>query len=153
MQQLDYEKLVEEALLSAVCKIFKMIEKEGLSEPHHLYITFLTHYPGVQLPAYLLKDYPEEMTVVLQYQFWDLKVTQEKFSVMLSFDDQDEAIQIPFKALVSVVDPSCDFSLDFNPKLPEKPLTSSAKASIASEKGKESLGGNNVVSLDRFRKK
>ena len=150
---INYESILSKNLVNVLKDILNNVYKNGLKNNNHLYITFLTRHPGVHLPAYLLKDYPEEMTIVLQYQFWDLQVTQEKFSVMLSFDDQDEAIQIPFKALISIVDPSCDFSLDFNPKLPEKPLTSSEKASIASEKGKESLGGDNVVSLDRFRKK
>ncbi len=145
MAYLEYEKLCEKGLLSTVRLILEEVKKEGLKEPHHFYITFATTHPGVIMPPYLKEEYPEEITIVLQYQCWYLKVYNHLLSVSLSFNDQDETITVPYSSLINFSDPSENFSLEFTPELfmPSTP-------SPDDDNGKEKA---NVISLDRFRKK
>lgn len=144
MAYIDYELLVEEALLEVVKKALKTAAEKGLDDPNHFYITLASQHPGLEMPAYLKKEYPEEITIVLQYEFWDLKVEKDHFSVVLSFDNANETISAPFSSVVNFTDPSQNFSLEFQPKFPEQKKPSPPKS-----KG----GGDNIISLDRFRKK
>jgi hypothetical protein len=154
VQYLDYEKIVEESLLEAAKKILNEVSEKGLLDPHHLYLTFLTQYPGVILPVYLKDEYPEDITIVLQYQFWDLKIEKDFFSVVLSFNDQDELVKVPFKALINITDPSVNFSLDFDPVLLTEPSPDASSLSSPAEKKESSKKTiDNVISIDRFRKK
>tara|TARA_Y100000588_G_C14096064_1_gene856647 strand:+ start:506 stop:1045 length:540 start_codon:yes stop_codon:yes gene_type:complete len=143
MAYLEYEKLIQKGLLTTVELILEDVQKKGLKDPHHFYITFATTHPGVIIPAYLREEYPEEMTIVLQYQFWDLKVYDHLFSVSLSFNDQDETLTIPYSSLINFSDPSENFSLEFSPEL-TLPKNESPDAEAEQEK---------IISLDRFRKK
>jgi hypothetical protein len=158
MEYLDYERLFEQSLLTTVKEVLLHVKKDGLREPHHFYITFLTQYPGVELPGYLGEEYPKEITIVLQYQFWDLDVQKDHFSVVLSFNDQDEKIRVPYKALISFSDPSQNFSLEFNPTLPKKVKSTGEKKSISSgpddsQSDHTPPDEDNIVSIDQFRKK
>jgi len=144
MAYIDYESLVEEALLEVVKKALKIAADKGLDDPHHFYITLASQHPDLKLPSYLKKEYPEEITIVLQYEFWDLKVEKDYFSVTLSFDDTNETIKAPFSSVINFTDPSQNFSLEFQPRFPEKKTISPQKT-----KG----GIDNIISLDRFRKK
>lgn len=149
MEYLNYEKLVENSLLNVVKDVLSQVKEHGLKEPHHFYVTFLTKYPGVQLPAYLLEEYPKEITIVLQYQFWDIQIQKDGFSVVLSFNDEDEKVRVPFKSIVSFSDPSQNFSLEFNPQIPKREKKPTVPLSNDSLDKQE----DNVVSLDHFRKK
>lgn len=141
---LEYEKLCEKGLLHTVQLIMEQVQKQGLKEPHHFYITFATTHPTVQMPPYLVDEYPEEMTIVLQHQFFNLKVYDHLFSVDLSFNEQEENIVIPFSSLISFSDPSENFVLEFTPEL----KTPSDPKGETAESQKEK-----VISLDHFRKK
>ena len=141
---LEYEKLCEKGLLHTVRLILEQVQKQGLKEPHHFYITFATTHPNVQMPPYLMDEYPEEMTIVLQHQFSNLKVYDHLFSVDLSFNDQEESVVIPFSSLISFSDPSENFVLEFTPEL---------KSETHNKAGEEQSQKEKVVSLDRFRKK
>jgi len=143
MAYLNYEKLLDEAYLAVVKGALSHAQRQGLEEPHHFYITFLTTYPGVELPQYLKEEYPDEMPIVLQYEFFDLKVKDQGFSVVLNFNDVDETIYVPFESIVHFSDPSENFSLEFAPEAP--------KASSKESGAKSST--DNVVSIDNFRKK
>lgn len=154
MSYLNYEKLVDTALMSVVKDCLEQVSREGLKGDHHFYITFLTHYPAVKIPDYLRNQYPEEMTIVLQHQFENLEIHKDGFKVELVFDEEDEHIEIPFKSIVNFYDPSVDFSIDFNPEeadfaLPAETHTSSQKDS----KTKTPNSTGTVVSLDQFRNK
>lgn len=85
----------------------------GLPGDHHFYVTFKTHMGGVDIPAFLRQKYEDEMTIVLQHQYWGLKVTEERFEVLLSFNDVHEKLSIPFAAITGFVDPSVKFGLQF----------------------------------------
>src|SRR5215472_10952318 len=111
-----YDALVDDALRSVVRRVLRQVADKGLPGSHHFYISFRSTDPGVQLPEYLRAKYPEEMTIVLQHQYWDLNITDEFFEVTVSFNKQRERIKVPFGALSAFVDPSVRFGLQFDRK-------------------------------------
>ena len=111
---LRYDRMVEDALLSVVHRSLSYAAENGLPGEHHFYITFRTDHPGVQIPNHLRERYPGEMTIILQYQFWDLEIRDETFSVTLSFSDVPEKLTIPFEAVAAFADPSVRFGLQFD---------------------------------------
>lgn len=110
---IDYGRLVDDAMHVIVQRVLVMVEQGGLPGNHHFFISFLTQHPGVQLSPSLLSKYPREMTIVLQYQFYDLKVDPHGFSVVLSFSGVKETIYIPFVSITTFADPSVQFGLQF----------------------------------------
>jgi hypothetical protein len=111
-----YDALVDDALRSVVRRVLRQVADKGLPGSHHFYISFRSNAPGVQLPEYLRAKYPEEMTIVLQHQYWDLILTEEFFEVTVSFNKQQERIKVPYAALSAFVDPSVRFGLQFDRK-------------------------------------
>jgi len=111
-----YDALVDDALRSVVRRVLRQVADKGLPGSHHFYISFRSNDPGVQLPEYLRAKYPEEMTIVLQHQYWDLVLTEEFFEVTVSFNKQQERIKVPYAALSAFVDPSVRFGLQFDRK-------------------------------------
>ena len=110
-----YDLLVQEALCGVVSRVLAEAAKNGLPGDHHFYITFRTHAPGVRLSSRMRDAYPDEMTIILQHQFEDLKVTEHAFEVGLSFKGVPEMLLIPFEAMTGFFDPSVQFSLKFEP--------------------------------------
>ena len=108
-----YDLRIQEALRGAVRTIMTDIARSGFPGDHHFYISFRTTARGVQMSDRLRKQYPEEMTIVLQHQFWDLTVTEREFSVGLSFKQIAEKLVIPFNTITSFVDPTVQFALKF----------------------------------------
>jgi hypothetical protein len=108
-----YDILAQEALRGMVRQVLSDVAKKGLPGDHHFFITFDTQADGVRLSARAREQYPEEMTIVLQHQFWDLKVTDETFEVGLSFGGVAEKLLVPFDAIKAFVDPSIQFALQF----------------------------------------
>ncbi len=110
---IGYDKLVDDALRGAMREVMLNVPENGLLGSHHLYITFRTGHPGVDIPSYLADRYPDELTIVLQHQYWGLEVTDEGFSVTLSFNKAREHVSIPFAALTRFADPGVKFGLQF----------------------------------------
>jgi len=110
---LRYDAMVEDALRGVVRRALELAAKKGLPGDHHFYITFRTDHPGVRVPVSLRERYPAEMTIVLQYQFWALKVDEEAFQVTLSFNDKPERLFVPLAAVTAFADPSVRFGLQF----------------------------------------
>jgi hypothetical protein len=108
---LRYDKWVEEALCHVIRQALAQVAAEGLPEPHHFFITFLTDSPGVVIPASLSAQYPEKMTIVLQHQFWGLAVEDDAFEVTLSFNGVSTPMRIPFDAITAFADPGVNFGL------------------------------------------
>jgi hypothetical protein len=108
-----YDLLVQEALRGAVQRILADAAKNGLPGEHHFYISFDTRAPGVRISSRLREKYPDEMTVVLQHQFWDLIVGDQAFEVGLSFNGVPERLAVPYQAIKGFVDPSVQFALQF----------------------------------------
>ena len=108
-----YDQYVDEALRGVARRVLRDIARDGLTGNHHFYISFRTGAPGVSIPEYLRSRYPEEITVVLQHQFWGLEIDDKQFSVTVSFNKQNERLTVPFAALTAFVDPSVRFGLQF----------------------------------------
>jgi hypothetical protein len=161
---IGYRALTDAALRGVVREALKRAEKQGLIGAHHFRLTFKTHFPGVEIPEFLLNQYPDEMTIILQHQFWGLKVKENHFEVALSFKKVPATLSIPFAALTAFVDPGVQFGLQFQPELPEAARGTAAPLSPAALPVPEKAGEENkpadksatpgeVVSLDSFRKK
>jgi hypothetical protein len=170
-----YDALVDDALRSVVRRVLVQVAEKGLPGSHHFYISFRSTDPGVELPDYLRAKYPEEMTIVLQHQYWDLILTEEFFEVTVSFNKQQERIKVPFMALSAFVDPSVRFGLQFDRKdkaanlldksdsaavaptplpAPEpKAKADPAEAEAAAAEAKPEDAASKIVKLDSFRKK
>ncbi|MEM7051541.1 MAG: ClpXP protease specificity-enhancing factor SspB [Acidobacteriota bacterium] len=147
---LDYPALVQEALRDVVRLALEQVVEDGLPGDHHLYIAFRTTDPGVQIPSSLLALHPEELTIVLQHQYWDLEVSREEFSVVLSFSGRRQRIVVPFSAMTSFADPEGPFGLKF--EAPTSEPDPDPEEEPVPEHG-EIEESDKVVSLDRFRKR
>lgn len=153
---LRYDKMVETALRGVVKQAVEEVMKDGLVGDHHFYITFLTDHPGVSIPDYLRDRYPGEMTIVLQFQFYDLDVDDEKMQVTLSFNNIPEKLVIPLAAITIFADPSVNFALQFQPLGDDiepdfDPDDNDPSGDDDSDSDDAPKG--EVVSLDNFRKK
>jgi len=113
VDHIRYDLLAQEALRSVVRRVLSDVGRDGLPGEHHFYISFDTRAPGVRLSQRMREKYPEEMTIVLQHQFWDLIVTETSFEVGLSFGGIPEKLLVPFSALKGFFDPSVKFGLQF----------------------------------------
>lgn len=111
---IPYDEIVQEALRAVVGRVLGEVVVQGLPGDHHFYITFKTKAPDVDIPVHLIERFPDEMTIVLQHKFWDLKVEEDGFSVGLTFNQVPTTLFIPFAAITAFVDPSVDFGLQFH---------------------------------------
>ncbi len=112
-ETIDYPAILQEALRDAVRRILEQVAEHGLPGEHHFYVGFRSRFPGVEVPRFLREQYPEEITIILQNQFWGLEVDPEAFSVLLSFHGSRQRLRVPFAALTAFADPSADFGLRF----------------------------------------
>ena len=155
-----YDILAQEALRGVMRKVLAEVARTGLPGNHHFFITFLTGAPGVRISPRLREKYPEQMTIVIQFQYWDLKVTETGFEVGLSFDGHRELLGVPFAAVKGFFDPSVQFGLQLTGAvaLPTADETAEAEEPTrlipgASTPAANEAPGEKVVSLDSFRKK
>ena len=155
--EMNYEALAQEALRGVIRAALKRAaQPAGIPGEHHFYITFRTRGAGVTVPPDLLAKYPEEMTIVLQHQFWDLKPEEGGFSVVLKFGGAPKKLVVPYPAVTRFYDPHVQFLLQFDPPQ-EAPAPAPALAVVeppAPEPEKETAPeGPKIASLDQFRKK
>lgn len=167
---IEYNRMVERALRGVVRDALRLVEQDGLPDQHHFYITFKTDAPGVRLSDALHARYPNEMTIVLQHEFWALEVGDDGFAVTLSFNNTGERLVVPFEAVTVFADPSAEFGLQFQnatgdeeADAPEAPAEAdpageerSASVTALPKPEKDDAGqpdSAEVVPLDRFRKK
>src|SRR5215510_7694789 len=179
--QIRYDLLTQQALRGVVRSVLTDTAKKGLPGDHHFYISFDTKADGVHMSDRLRAQYPDEMTIILQHQFWDLKVSENEFEVGLSFGGVPERLTVPFESVNGFFDPSVQFGLQFEevaegeerspPANAQEPVSKKKRSPSnqppalaadapsppvpASKRGKpeKPAGGGEVVSLDRFRKK
>ncbi|BBK45167.1 hypothetical protein STVA_51870 [Allostella vacuolata] len=176
----NYPALMDAALRGIVRKVLERTAERGIPGSHHFYISFRTDFPGVEIPDYLREQYPEEITIVLQHQYWGLEVDDDRLAVTLSFRDIHERLVVPWPALTGFADPSVSFGLQFEarpaaadgaakPRIEAKPkgeAPTSAKmhalpvpapaGDTPAEDGqaeKPAAKSGEVVTLDAFRKK
>lgn len=177
---MNYEQMTQLALRGVVRDaIRRVIREDGLPGAHHFYITFLTRYPGAEIDESLAKKYPEEITIVLEHQFWDLTANDDNFEVTLKFGGVPKYIKVPYTAITRFHDPSVGFALQFEPQKEQEtvatvsPLATAQPAAVEKPKAKpakkskpkakkktaakpadgETPSDDKVVSLDSFRKK
>ena len=169
---IGYQALTDAALRGVVRDALRRIEKQGLIGSHHFYLTFKTKFPGVDIPEFLVEQYPDEMTIILQHQFWGLMIDEEHFEVTLTFKKLPAALSIPFAALTAFFDPGVQFGLQFrgqegekgnatSPTLLPQPaaeqsrekLPEPQKATVTETTPDKPPAPGEVVSLDAFRKK
>ena len=165
---MQYNRLVEDALKGVVRQALERAAADGLPSEHYFYLTFRTDDPETEISETLAGQYPEEMTIVLQHQFWGLEVSEDRFRVTLTFNKMPETLDVPFRALTGFFDPSVQFGLQFQgagesgektqvtaagappPARPEDLEPSGSEPSPEPEAAED---GANVVTLDQFRKK
>lgn len=164
-----YDILAQDALRGVIRKVLSEVAATGrLPGDHHFFVTFLTGAPGVRISQHLKSKYAEQMTIVIQHQFWDLKVSETQFEIGLSFSDTPERLVVPFNAIRGFYDPSINFELEFEVPLAEdasaeitaipiseavaKPVESEGETGEEAKNDEEKKPGS-VVSLDSFRKK
>lgn len=149
---IPYDDVVQEALRAVVGRVLGNVARDGLPGDHHFYITFKTQAPGVSIPQHLHERFPDEMTIVLQHKYWDLKVEAEHFEVGLSFNQIPSHLFIPYSAITAFVDPAVDFALQFHVDAGE---TAPEPHEEAGNDGPSVIieDGSNVVSVDFGRKK
>ena len=169
---LRYDQWIAEALLSVVTRSIRFAATEGLPGEHHFYISFQTNHPGVEMPDHLRARYPEEMTIVLQHQYWDLLIDDKVFEVTLKFSGRKTRLRVPLGAITAFTDPSVSFGLQLKvtdsgaPLAPEVASDEEPTPQIAeplavrkedpaeenAAKEEEPKKGE-VIALDAFRKK
>lgn len=166
-----YDVLAQDALRGVVRAAIAQVARSGLPGEHHFFIAFDTRHPGVRISERLRQKYPEEITIVIQHQYWDLEVGEHEFAVGLSFDNVPEELVVPFAAVKGFFDPAVQFGLQFETQAPA-PAEAGEDAAVAepqAKAGPEGIeppqaakeqpaetpddDGSKVVPLDRFRKK
>jgi hypothetical protein len=171
-ENIDYPALIDSAMRHVVRDALHHVDRYGLPSDHHFFISFQTNYPGVSISPQLKSRYPEEITIVIQHQFWDLQIQDDKFQVMLSFNNIPEKLVVPFDALTAFADPSIKFGLQFHGKRAttdaenKDGMSCPATGHVAGEKpqaaafdeeapAEETKAANDekVVSLEAFRKR
>ena len=157
---IGYQALTDQALRGDA---LRRIEKSGLIGAHHFYLTFKTHAEGVDIPDFLREQYPDEMTIIIQHQYWALKVKDDYFEVTLTFKKLPAPLHIPFSALTAFFDPGVQFGLQFRSDVETKPAPAPVMVPVEEEAESENADesalpadkspAGEVVSLDSFRKK
>ena len=154
---IPYDEIVQEALRDVVGRVLREVEQSGgLPGGHHFYITFKTKMPGVSIPKQLAERFPDEMTIVIQHRFWDLKVEEDDFTVGLSFGGVPATLHVPFAAVTQFHDPAVEFALTFQANAEEAPREEHEEAGNDAPEAADAEprdDGSNVVNVDFTRKK
>jgi len=153
-EPIRYDRWIEEALRGVIRRALDHVADNGLPGEHHYYITFRTDAEGVEVAPRLLEQHPDEMTIVLQHQFWDLVIDDEAFEVTLKFLGRRERLRVPLAGITAFADPSVNFGLQLK-MVPSQPGHADAEDAEAEGEQAEVGGGETgeVIALDTFRKK
>ena len=155
--KINYEEIIKDSLKNAIKKLLLDVSLKGLPGDHHFYISFITNFPGVKIAEWMMQDYPNEMTIVIQNWFENLHVDDKSFSIVLNFKNKPEKLNIPFESIISFSDPSVSFSLQFESSVSQNletimdikekdPQTQSDKDDLESEKN------NNIIQFEKYKK-
>ena len=141
---IEYQKILDKNMLNVFKEILINIRDKGLSNNNHLYVTFFTNHENVKLPNWLRQKYPDEMTIVIQYEYDDLEINKNNFSISLSFNDIKTNIKIDYNSIVSFADPSANFGLILQKNKIQKKLNK--------KKENKKRNKNNVINFSNFKK-
>lgn len=151
---LDYQALIENALRGVMVRALDTVAQQGLQGDHHFYVTFRTDHPDVRIGRKLKARHPEEITIVMQNQFWDLQVDESGFSVGLSFDQMPQTLYVPFEAVTMFADPSVKFGLKFGSLANGSEAPADTDGDDPETAGEpDGAASDNIIALDSFRKK
>ena len=154
---INYEEIIKDSLKNAIKKLLLNVSLKGLPGDHHFYISFITNFPGVKIAEWMMKDYPNEMTIVIQNWFENLHVDDKGFSIVLNFKNKPEKLTIPFESIISFSDPSVNFSLQFDSSVSQNletimdtkendPQPQSENDDLESEQK------NNIIQFEKYKK-
>ncbi len=149
--KIEYSKILKKNLINVFRDVLKIIEKNGLKEGHHLYITFKTDDKNVIMPDWLKNKYPDKITIIMQHEYWNFKVRKDNFNITLSFDDIKSDIKIPFDSVISFADPYANFGL----KLIKNEIIQKKIKKIHEKKSKNKktdFNKNNIIDFNKFKK-
>ena len=141
---IEYQKILDKNMLNVLKDILINIRDKGLSNNNHLYITFLTNHHKVEIPNWLKQKYPEVITIVIQYEYYDLEINKNNFSVSLSFDNIKTNLKIDYNSILSFADPSVNFGLILQKNKMQRNVNKKIE--------KKKLIKNNVIKLSNFKK-
>ena len=146
--KINYPQILNNNMINVLKDVLREIKKNGLREGHHLYITFKTDNKNIILPKWLKKKYPKEMTIVIQYEYWNLKVFEEKFEILLSINDVKVNLFIPFKSIISFADPYANFGLKISTEDNSNPI----KKKKENNDIKTVIKKDNIIDFTKFKK-
>lgn len=154
--RIDYEARIQEAFRQAIRKILLDVSNKGLPGKHHFYISFQSNFPGVKMSEWLIKKYPDDMTIVIQNWFSELIVSEQEFTIILNFNNSPEKMTIPLKSITNFSDPSVNFSLQLElfdyeeaPQISEKDNKTISQLEVKKEKGEDAGPGSNKRDLKK----
>ena len=146
----DYQQILNRNLINVLIDILKEIEKNGLDGNHHLYITFKTNSPKNVVPNWLLQKYQNEMTIIIQHEYYHLSVNKHYFNIGLSFNNKKSDLKISFDSITSFADPSANFGLNYQFNKSDEEIAQKKKKDIK-DKG-EKYKASNVINFSNFKK-
>ncbi len=154
---INYERLIKDSLKIAIKELLKSVSKKGLPGKHHFFISFITKFPGVEISEWMIKEYPKDMTIVIQNWFEDLQVDDQYFSIVLNFKNKPEKMKIPFDSIISFSDPSVNFSLQFENSMKQnlETMIDTKEKYVKSESSDEDFRmeeTNNIIQFEQFKK-
>ena len=141
---IEYQKILDKNMLNVFKDILKNIKDNGLLNNNHLYVTFLTNHKNVELPNWLKQKYPQEMTIIIQYEYYDLEINKNDFSITLSFGDIKTNLKINYNAIISFADPSANFGLI----LQKSNIRNKENKKLENNKSKK----DNVINFSNYKK-
>lgn len=156
---INYDLFIQKAMRQAIRDLLHFVSKQGMPEGHYFYIEFLTQHPGVLIPPSVRVDYPKDMMICLQYEFWDLKAEDDAFSVTLIFDEEEFNIVVPYSSILKFTDPSVDFGIEFS--LEDISFDADQLQSLIKELDEDEMTSsnfskegcqNNIISFSAFKK-
>ena len=147
---IQYQKILNKNLLNVFIEILKEIEKKGLDNKNHLYVTFATNNPKTSVPDWLLQKYPSEMTIVIQYEYYHLSVNKKNFNIGLSFNNKKCDLIIPFDSIISFADPSSNFGLNY--QFNKTTVEDYKKTLVEQKKSVKKKKSSNVINFSNYKK-
>lgn len=149
--KINYKKILNKNMLNVFKDVLLIAEENGLQEGHHLYVTFDTNNSKVKIPHWLKEKYQSEMTIIIQYEYWDFKIKKDFFNICLSFDDIKANLEISFDSIMSFADPYANFGLQLKPKTIDTKNVESKKI-LKNKNDKGSNKKDNVINFNNYKK-
>ena len=154
---INYEEIIKNSLKKAIKELLQNVSLKGLPGDHHFYISFITNFPGVKIAEWMVKDYPNDMTVVIQNWFENLHVDDKGFSIDLNFKNKPEKLTIPFESIISFSDPSVNFSLQFESSVSQNletimDIKEKDPQNQSDNDDLESEQNNNIIQFEKYKK-